>query len=373
MSKLNDLINKFCPHGVKYVRLGDVCKITSGKFVNKSKQTKNGHYPVYNAGTGPTGFYDDYNTDSDKIIISAQGAAGFVNHIREKFWAGNSCHVLNIFDNNLLTRYLYFILLKMAPLIISKRTKGITLSVTKSSLEILKIPLPPLPVQEEIVKILDKFTDLENELENELRMRKMQFNAYRDKLLTFDNGVRFEKLGDVCLLNRYKQLSAEKLKSLKTNNGDIHLLPSSRNFDWITTKQLAGNFVCHGEVFTIGRANVANPKYVDGYFISSNNIIIESKNKQKLSTKYLYYFVISNEKHIYIETPTYPKFDASSFNTLTIPVPPLEKQKEIVEKLDKFNEMCNEISDGLPLEIELRKKQYEFCRDRLLSFDKKAS
>ena len=72
MSKLNDLINKFCPHGVKYVRLGDVCKITSGKFVNKSKQTKNGHYPVYNAGTGPTGFYDDYNTDSDKIIISAQ-------------------------------------------------------------------------------------------------------------------------------------------------------------------------------------------------------------------------------------------------------------------------------------------------------------
>ena len=127
----------------------------------------------------------------------------------------------------------------MAPLIISKRTKGITPSVTKSSLEILKIPMPPLPVQEEIVKILDKFTDIENELENELRMRKMQFNAYRDKLLTFDNGVRFEKLGDVCLLNRYKQLSAEKLKSLKTNNGDIHLLPSSRNFELIFLK------ICH--------------------------------------------------------------------------------------------------------------------------------
>ena len=197
MSKLNDLINKFCPHGVKYVRLCDVCKITSGEFVNKSKQTKNGHYPVYNAGTCPTGFYDDYNTDSDKVIISASSATGFVNHIREKFWAGNSCHVLNIFDNNLLTRYLYFIFLKMAPLIISKRTKGITPSVTKSSLEILKIPMPPLPVQEEIVKILDKLTDIENELENELRMRKMHFNAYCDKLLTFDNGVRFEKLGDV--------------------------------------------------------------------------------------------------------------------------------------------------------------------------------
>ena len=284
--------NKFCPQGDEYVRLGDLCKITSGEFVNKSKQTKNGHYPVYNGGTSNTGFYDHYNTDSDKVIISARGAsAGFVNHIKEKFWAGNSCHVLNIFDNNLLTRYLYFILLEMTPLIISKRTEGTIPSVTKSSLEILKVPLPPLRVQEEIVKILDKFTDLENELgnelENELRMRKMQFNAYRDKLLTFDNGVRFEKLGDVCLLNRYKQLGAKELESLKGKNGDIHLLPSSRNFDWITTKQLAGNLVCHGEIFTLGRARFANPKYVDGYFISSNNIIIESKNRQKLSTKYL--------------------------------------------------------------------------------------
>ena len=379
MSTLNELIKKFCPQGVEYVRLGDLCILNRYKQLGaeelKSLKTNNGDIHLL-----PSSRDFDWITNKQlagnlicKGEVFTLGRARYANpkYVNGYFISSNNIIIESKNREKISTKYLYYFVISNEKRIYVETSTYPKFD--KPSFNMLKIPLPPLRVQEEIVKILDKFTDLENELENELRMRKMQFNAYCDKLLTFDNGVRFEKLGDVCLLNRYKQLSAEKLKSLKTNNGDIHLLPSSRNFDWITTKQLAGNLVCHGEVFTIGRANFANPKYVDGYFISSNNIIIESKNKQKLSTKYLYYFVISNEKHIYIETPTYPKFDASSFNTLTIPVPPLEKQKEIVEKLDKFNEMCNEISEGLPLEIELRKKQYEFYRNKLLSFDKKAS
>ena len=359
--------------------MGDLCILNRYKQLGaeelKSLKTNNGDIHLL-----PSSRDFDWITNKQlagnlicKGEVFTLGRARYANpkYVNGYFISSNNIIIESKNREKISTKYLYYFVISNEKRIYVETSTYPKFD--KPSFNMLKIPLPPLRVQEEIVKILDKFTDLENELENELRMRKMQFNAYCDKLLTFDNGVRFEKLGDVCLLNRYKQLSAEKLKSLKTNNGDIHLLPSSRNFDWITTKQLAGNLVCHGEVFTIGRANFANPKYVDGYFISSNNIIIESKNKQKLSTKYLYYFVISNEKHIYIETPTYPKFDASSFNTLTIPVPPLEKQKEIVEKLDKFNEMCNEISEGLPLEIELRKKQYEFYRDKLLSFDKKAS
>lgn len=190
MSTLKQLLNRFCPQCVEYVRLGDLCKITSGEFVNKSKQTTNGCYPVYNGGTSNTGFYDHYNTDSDKVIISARGAAGFVNHIREKFWAGNSCHVLNIFDNNLLTRYLYFILLKMTPYIISKRKEGTIPSVTKSSLETLEIPLPPLEKQKETVEKLDKFNEMCNEISEglplEIELRKKQYEFYRNKLLSFD-------------------------------------------------------------------------------------------------------------------------------------------------------------------------------------------
>lgn len=185
------------------------------------------------------------------------------------------------------------------------------------------------------------------------------------ELKSLNEKVEYVRLGDVCILNRYKQLGAEELKSLKTNNGDIHLLPSSRNFDWITNKQLAGNLICKGEVFTLGRARYANPKYVNGYFISSNNIIIESKNREKISTKYLYYFVISNEKRIYVETSTYPKFDEPSFNMLKIPLPPLRVQEEIVKILDKFTDLENELEN----ELRMRKMQFNTYRDKLLTFD----
>lgn len=384
MSTLKQLLNRFYPQGVEYVRLGDICNLIIG-FAFKSNLFRDIGSPVCRTKDIQENKIDfssmkcfnlnDYSNNLKKYIIEPNdiviGMSGTIkvgiNKTNKHCYLNQRVGKFVCDKTKIVDKFLYYFLCNSVSLITKKISDGSVKNLGNNDLLEMQIPLPPLPVQEEIVKILDKFTDLENELENELRMRKMQFNAYRDKLLTFDNGVRFEKLGDVCLLNRYKQLGAEELKSLKTNNGDIHLLPSSRNFDWITTKQLAGNLVCHGEVFTIGRANVANPKYVDGYFISSNNIIIESKNKQKLSTKYLYYFVISNEKHIYIETPTYPKFDASSFNTLKIPVPPIEKQKEIVEKLDKFNEMCNEISDGLPLEIELRKKQKKYILNKLLN------
>lgn len=184
-------------------------------------------------------------------------------------------------------------------------------------------------------------------------------------LKSLNEKVEYVRLGDVCILNRYKQLGAEELKSLKANNGDIHLLPSSRDFDWITNKQLAGNLICKGEVFTLGRARYANPKYVNGYFISSNNIIIESKNREKISTKYLYYFVISNEKRIYVETSTYPKFDKPSFNMLKIPLPPLRVQEEIVKILDKFTDLENELEN----ELRMRKMQFNAYRDKLLTFD----
>lgn len=361
MSTLNDLIKQFCSQGVEYVRLGDLCKITSGEFVNKNKQTTNGCYPVYNGGTSNTGFYDHYNTDSDKVIISARGAAGFVNHIREKFWAGNSCHVLNIFDNNLLTRYLYFILLKMTPYIISKRKEGTIPSVTKSSLETLEIPLPPLRVQEEIVKILDKFTDLENELENELRMRKMQFNAYRDKLLTFDNGVKFEKLGDLTTIHRGKRLTKKELYPNGIYNvyhGTVRI-PLGR-FD---------KFNVHGDaVIIVNTGSIGEIKYCKNNFWCSDGCFW-LKSNDKLNNKFIYYYI--KQFDVYFQSQKrpggVPTIDREIVETLKIPVPPLEKQKETVEKLDKFNEMCNEISEGLPLEIELRKKQKNYILNKLLN------
>lgn len=138
---------------------------------------------------------------------------------------------------------------------------------------------------------------------------------------------------------------------------------------------MAGDYLFEGEIVCIPWGGTPNVKYHNGKFITSDNRIATSLNKDVLNNKFLYYYLNSKTKDIekFYRGSGIKHPDMSKVLELTIPVPPLEKQKEIVEKLDKFNEMCNEISDGLPLEIELRKKQYEFYRDKLLSFDKKAS
>lgn len=179
------------------------------------------------------------------------------------------------------------------------------------------------------------------------------------------NGVEFKQLGRICLTNRFKQLSAKELRSLRTDEGDVCLLPSSREIGWVTTRERAKNKICNGEVFTLGKARYANAKYANGDFISSNNVIVESKYKEKILTKYLYYFAIMNEESIYTDTATYPKFDMDSFNILPVPVPPLPVQEEIVRILDRFTELENELEN----ELEMRKKKYEFYRNKLLTFN----
>jgi len=179
------------------------------------------------------------------------------------------------------------------------------------------------------------------------------------------NGVQFKSISEVVKINGYKQLGAADLESLKTKNGEIRLLPSSNNHDWYTDKKKANDYLCFGEIFTLGRARNANIKYCQGYFVSSNNVIVESNEPNKVLTRYLYFFVSSHIKDIYVETSTYPKFDHNSFNKLQVPVPPIEVQREIVRILDNFTELIAELT----AELTARKKQYEYYRDMLLAFN----
>ena len=151
MSKIEDLIKQYCPDGVEWKRLGDVCDITSGSFVKKDKQSTDGRYLVYNGGITHTGYYDEYNTEADKVIISARGAgAGFVNHVMTRFWAGNSCFVLNIIHNTMLrSRFLYYVMTVQMSLIIAKRQEGSIPAVSKNQLMLLQIPVPHIAVRVE--------------------------------------------------------------------------------------------------------------------------------------------------------------------------------------------------------------------------------
>lgn len=175
--------------------------------------------------------------------------------------------------------------------------------------------------------------------------------------------VEFRELGEITIQNAFKQLGASELERIKTNNGNIRLLPSSNNNNWYSNEELCKNYICDGEIITLGRARYANLKYHKGKFVSSNNIIIQAKND--ILCKYLYYFIATHTKKFYVETPTYPKFDNQIFQKTQIPVPPLEIQQKIVEILDAFTELQAE----LQAELHARRKQYEYYRNALLSFE----
>ena len=251
---------------------------------------------------------------------------------------------------------------------ISKTASGVTrFNISKERLKKLPIPLPPLSVQQEIVRILDKFTQLEAELEAELDCRKRQYEYYRNKLLSYEgNEVEWKTLGEVASLKRGRVISKEYLyenlgeypvySSQTVNNGEIGRI---KTFD----------FEQEAITWTTDGANAGTVFFREGCFSITNVCgLITIKNIQNLNYKYLYYWLsLEAKKHVYSGMGN-PKLMSNQMEKIQIPLPPLEEQQRIATILDKFDTLVNSISEGLPKEIALRRKQYEYYREKLLSF-----
>ena len=173
---------------VEWKPLGEVAKIEKGKRVTKQQLSSDKEYPVYSGGVKPMGYYDEYNQEADTITIVKYGTAGYVNFITEKFWANDVCYCIKP-KADLDNKFLLYVLKNMQEYISSLATDAIPAHLPSPSLEAIQIPVPPLSVQHEIVRILDKFTQLEAELEAELDCRKRQYEYYRDMLLSFNEVV----------------------------------------------------------------------------------------------------------------------------------------------------------------------------------------
>ena len=186
MSKLEELIQKYCPDGVEYVKLGEVCDIHKGVQFNKSDMAEVGTYPVINGGINPSGYTESFNEQENTITISQGGAsAGYVNFLMTKFWLGAHCYAVKPYDV-VMNRYVYHFI-KQNELTLQQCQYGAGIpALAKGTITALEIPVPPLPVQEEIVKILDAFASYTAELEAELEARKKQYEYYRDNLLSFN-------------------------------------------------------------------------------------------------------------------------------------------------------------------------------------------
>jgi type I restriction enzyme S subunit len=346
---------------VEWKKLGEVVELKKGKQLNKKFLSENGKYPAYNGGVSYSGFTDKYNYEKDTIIISQGGAsAGFVNFVTTKFYANAHCYVvlpnLSIVEN----RYVYhFLKLNQEKLMNKQHGAGIPALKTSEVLDI-KIPIPPLPIQSEIVRILDNFTELTAELTAELTDRKKQYEYYRNKLLIFKDGeVEWKKLGEVVKIKNGKDWK-------KLGEGNIPVYGSGGIMGFVDSPSYT-----KVSVLIPRKGTITNIFYVEEPFWNVDTIFYTIINENMIIPKYFYYFMSNFDLTNLSTDSTRPSLTQTILNKIKIPIPSLEEQQKIVNILDKFDTLTNSISEGLPKEIELRTKQYEYYRDLLLTFPKK--
>ena len=322
-----------------------------------------GAYPVLNGGMNPSGFTEKYNEEKDTITISQGGAsAGYVNWMDRKFWAGAHCFVVKPNNDVLNNRYLYFILKNSEHILMqAKQGAGIP-GLNRDKVKNLMLPVPPLEVQEEIVRILDHFTNLAAELQAELQARKEQYEYYRNKLLAFakTDGVEYKKLGEVCTINRgirvvRSQLTQESKYPVYQNS----LIPLG-NYDYFNCEANTTFIIAAGAAGKIGFCKSPFWAADDCFYFKS----------QKLEQRYIYHVLLSNQDYFIhkVRKASVPRISRSIIEKFEIPIPSLSKQQYIVSILDKFDALVNDLSQGLPAEIAAVKEQYEYYRNKLLSF-----
>lgn len=385
---LESLLKQHCPNGVEFKELGEVCETLPKGTLKTSQLTANG-YPVINSGRDLYGYYSKFNNESNAFTIAARGEyAGFVNFMDSKFWAGGLCYPYRSNDENkLLTKFIYYHLkTNESNIMDSLVARGSIPAINKKDIDKkLKIPIPPLEIQQKIVDILDAFTELQAELQAELEARLKQYHYYRNKLLSHDELenrtaksrndsdptpiVPYVRLGEVCekvfaggdLPKEYskdKKPSGEFLYPIYSNGSDENSL-----YGFSKTYRIDAEAVTISARGTIGFHTTREAK-----FTPIVRLITLIPNLNKITNRFLNYALYTTHIEKYGTSAGIPQLTIPMLEKITIPLPPLSVQEEIVELLDKFDTLTNDLTSGIPAEIEARKKQYEYYRERLLSF-----
>ena len=356
MNQLYKLVRKLSPTGVHFCSLEDVCRIETGKQINKGNLLSEGNYPVLNGGISPSGYWHEYNTDANTIAISQGGAsAGYVNYITTPFWAGAHCYVVFLKTEKVLYKFLYyFIKNNQEKLMNSKQGAGIP-GLNRKAIYSLNIPLPPLPIQQEIVRILDTFTNLTAELTEELTARRKQYEYYRDELLTFGEDVSRVQLGLVC------DFKYGKGNNIPNETGEYPVYGCNGIVSTTNTFNSEDAPII-GHIGSAGVVNWGKGKH----FVTYNGTICRVK-ADKIRSRYAYYVLNSLHLERFVKG-SQPFLSYGDFSKVLIPLPPIERQDEIVRILDQFDYFCNDLTSGIPAEISARQKQYEYYRNQLLTF-----
>ena len=391
MAKLEELIQEFCPNGVEYRNLENCCEILDNKRKPVTKVAREaGEYPYYGAN-GIQDYVADYIFDGTFVLVGEDGSVvteqgtPIVTWATGKIWVNNHAHIVAK-KEGISLRYLYHFIqtVNVKPLIHGNIPK-----LTGGDFRAIQIPVPPLPVQNEIVRILDTFTDLTAELIAELiaelAARKKQYDYYRNLLLEHPKNK-----SSMVAISELGKWSGGKTPSTANKefweNGTIPWI-SSKDMkfptledteDHLTEKALTEGSMTllpEGTVAIVTRSGILKHTFPVAYVPFRTTVNQDIKVlvvKEGLSARYVFHALQTYGEDIRKSTKkqggTVDSLDFQKVLAYEIPVPALDVQNRLVEVLDNFEAICSDLKIGLPAEIEARQKQYESYRDALLTY-----
>lgn len=382
MTKLEELIEKLCPDGVEYKEIGSIAVLGAGGDVPKARfsaeKTVEFNIPIYSNGIEEKAIYgytDIPKVDEPSITISARGTIGWCALRKEPFYP--IVRLIYVTPNNeILIDFLKYVIDTIKFKVPKTGIPQLTIPMVSK----YKIPVPPLEVQREIVRILDNFTFLTAELAAELAARQKQYEYYRNLLLTFkpnESTILNERTNELELSGAIRWMKLGDIADIGTGNGNTNEGLDTGKYPFFVRSQdikykneydfdetaiiTSGDGVGVGKIFHFVSGKYALHQRAYRVHITSDNVL----------PKYFFYY-FKNSFLTYISKASFHSSVTSIRRPMMInfpvPVPPLVVQQRIVDILDRFDTLCNDISSGLPAEIEMRQKQYEYYRDKLLTF-----
>lgn len=390
---------------VEWKPLDNVAELKRGTSITKRTSIE-GKYPVISGGQQPAYYIDTFNRDGETITVAGSGAyAGFVMYWNEPIFVSDAFSI-KADETQILPRYIYHFLLNIQEKIHDLKAGGGVPHVYAKDVARFLIPIPcpnnstkSLEIQRKIVDILDKLTTLETELEAQLEAelicRKRQYEYYRNRLLSFDmlnrggqklNNVMIVSLSELGIFTRGSGL--QKKDFTPTGVGCIHYGQIYTYYGTYTYK--TKSFVSpdtakklkqveYGDVIITNTSENIQDVCKAVVYMGKEPIVTGGhasifKPSDKIIGKYLAYYTqterFTRDKRRFVKGTKVIDVSANDLAKIKIPVPPLVEQERIVSILDKFDSLTNSISEGLPKEIELRRKQYEYYRNELLSFSR---
>lgn len=391
--KIDEMLEKYCKNGVKFYKLDEIVDFLNGKGHEKNI-VENGRYIVVNSKfistDGDTKKFSNEQTcpvyKDDILMVMSDLPNGralakcFYVEDDDKYTLNQRICALRVKDKDLInTRFLYYYSNRNSQLL--RYDNGVDqTNLKKDDILNIRVAVPPLEVQCEIVHILDDFTLLSAELSAELKARQNQYNYYRDKeMLNAKNVVKY-KLNEIAEIydgthqtpkyidSGIDFISVENIKDIYNSKKYISI--DDYNKYKIKPKL---NDIFMTRIGTIGKCTVFNKQKDLAYYVS---LALIRPNNNIVDSYYLKYLIESiigikelRKRTLVNAVPI--KINKDDIGKLVLPIPPLEEQKRIVNILDRFDKLCNNISEGLPAEIEARQKQYEYYREKLLTFKEK--